>query len=522
MLDSFFISFRLKITYRVNGFLYSLKCVPLLGRLLPDRLYCVRGLKILAGIFAGLWELVSMFLGKFLYLWLMVLLPAGLYKGDQGEIFIHILAMLSVIGMYANTYMFDPSNDKYYAMFLLRMDARKYTISNYIYTVLRQAVGFLPMLIVAGMQANLAVWESLMFLPLILGGKLAVAAWDLIRYEKTGDAVNENSLSKAEWILMGVLLAAAYGLPALEITIPAAAVLVISVPVLAAGLIGVRKIRTFRYYREMYQQILAGKRYQMDSAVQTIANQDKKYISSDRKITSSKKGFEYFHELFVKRHRKVLWKSTWRMTAFAAAVWAGCTALVLFFPEVGEGVNRFLISSLPYFVFIMYSINRGSLTTRIMFMNCDHMMLTYAFYRKPENLLKLFGIRLRECIRLNLPTALVIGAGLAVLLYLTGGTENPLNYGILFVSILAMSVFFSVHNLICYYLLQPYNAALEIKSKTSSLVSSVTYLICFACIRVRLPIFGFGLLAICFAVLYSIGACVLVYKKGSETFRLRT
>ena len=68
MLDSFIISFRLKITYRVNGFLYSLKCVPLLGRLLPDRLYCVRGLKILAGIFAGLWELVSMFLGKFLYL----------------------------------------------------------------------------------------------------------------------------------------------------------------------------------------------------------------------------------------------------------------------------------------------------------------------------------------------------------------------------------------------------------------------------------------------------------------------
>ena len=148
MLDSFIISFRLKITYRVNGFLYSLKCVPLLGRLLPDRLYCVRGLKILAGIFAGLWELVSMFLGKFLYLWLMVLLPSGLYKGDQGEIFIHILAMLSVIGMYANTYMFDPSNDKYYAMFLLRMDARKYTISNYIYTVLRQAVGFLPMLTV--------------------------------------------------------------------------------------------------------------------------------------------------------------------------------------------------------------------------------------------------------------------------------------------------------------------------------------------------------------------------------------
>lgn len=523
MLDSFLISFRLKITYRVNGFLYSLKCVPLVGKLLPDRLYCVRGLKIFAGILAGLWELVSLFLGKILYLWLMILLPAGLYKGDQREIFLHIFAILSVIGMYANTYMFDPSNDKYYAMFLLRMDARKYTVSNYIYTILRQLTGYLPTLIAAGLQAGLAVWESLLFLPLILGGKLAVAAWDLRHYEKTGDAANENSLSKAEWILMGVLLAAAYGLPALGITLPAGFVWAAAAVVFAAGLAGIKKIRDFRYYREMYQQILAGKRYQMDSVTTTkiVADQDKKYISAEQGITSSKKGFEYFHDLFVKRHRRALWKSTWRMTAFAAAVWAACTALALAFSEVGEGINRFLMFSLPYFVFILYGINRGSLTTRIMFMNCDHMMLTYPFYRKPENILKLFRIRLRECIRLNLPPALVIGVGIALLLYLTGGTENPANYGILLVSILAMSVFFSVHNLVCYYLLQPYNAALEVKSKTSALVSWVTYLICFACMRIHLPTFGFGLLTICFAVLYCIGACALVYKKGAETFRLR-
>lgn len=522
MLDSFIISFRLKIAYRVNGFLYSLKCIPLLGRLLPSRLYCVRGLKILALIFAGLWELVSLFLGKVLYLWLLVLLPAGLYQGGEREIFIHILAVLSVIGMYANTYMFAPSNDKYYAMFLLRMDARKYTISNYAYTILCQVAGFLLVLPVAGIRAGLAVWESLLFLPLIVGGKLAMAAWDLRRYEKTGDAANENSLSKAEWVLMGVLLAAAYGLPVLGITIPAAVVWAAALLMLTAGLIGLKKIRSFRYYREMYQQILAEKKYQMDSAVQMVANQDKKYISSEQGITSSRKGFEYFHELFVKRHRKALWRSTWRMTVFAAAVWAACTVLVFIRPDVGKAVNRFLMSSLPYFVFIMYSINRGSLTTRIMFMNCDHMMLTYAFYRKPENLLNLFRIRLRECIRLNLPPALVIGTGLAVLLYLTGGTDNLMNYGILLVSILAMSVFFSVHNLVCYYLLQPYNAALEVKSKTAALVSSFTYLVCIAGMRIQLPTFGFGLMTIVFAAVYSLAACVVVYKKGAQTFRLRT
>ncbi len=44
--------------------------------------------------------------------------------------------------------------------------------------------------------------------------------------------------------------------------------------------------------------------------------------------------------------------------------------------------------------------------------------------------------------KINLPPALVIGAGLGVLLYASGGTDNPLNYVVLFVSILCMSMFF--------------------------------------------------------------------------------
>ena len=54
-------------------------------------------------------------------------------------------------------------------------------------------------------------------------------------------------------------------------------------------------------------------------------------------------------------------------------------------------------------------------------------------------------------------SAFLIGGGLALLLYLSGGTDNPINYAILFVSIIAMSIFFSVHYLVLYYLLQTYN-----------------------------------------------------------------
>ena len=61
------ISFALKNTYRVNGILFSLKQIPFLKKILPSTIYQVKGFKILANVLSVIWEIVSMFLGKFLY-----------------------------------------------------------------------------------------------------------------------------------------------------------------------------------------------------------------------------------------------------------------------------------------------------------------------------------------------------------------------------------------------------------------------------------------------------------------------
>ena len=136
---------------------------------------------------------------------------------------------------------------------------------------------------------------------------------------------------------------------------------------------------------------------------------------------------------------------------------------------------------LPYFVFIMYAINRGTNFTQALFMNCDHSLLTYSFYKQPNFILRLFQIRLREIMKINAVPALVIGGGLALILFVTGGTDNPLNYVVLVVSIICMSMFFSIHYLTIYYLLQPYNAGTELKSGTYRIVfdSNLYRMFCF-------------------------------------------
>ena len=126
------ISFSLKNTYRVNGILYSLKQIPVLKRLLPQSLYKVRGLKIFANVLSVIGEILSMFVGKLLYFATMVCGIGAVYeKLPDSQVFLHLLFFLTVIGSFANTHLFNPTKDKYYAMILMRMDAREYTLINY-------------------------------------------------------------------------------------------------------------------------------------------------------------------------------------------------------------------------------------------------------------------------------------------------------------------------------------------------------------------------------------------------------
>lgn len=87
-------------------------------------------------------------------------------------------------------------------------------------------------------------------------------------------------------------------------------------------------------------------------------------------------------------------------------------------------VNGMLLTYLPYFVFIMYMLNRGTTMTQAMFMNCDHSMLTYRIYRTPKVILGLFKERLKTLIVVNLLPTLIIAIALPVLLFITGGTVS--------------------------------------------------------------------------------------------------
>ena len=64
MFRSFLLSFRLRNAYKINTFIYALKSIPGIRKLLPDKLYQSKILKIIGNIISILLEIINILIGQ--------------------------------------------------------------------------------------------------------------------------------------------------------------------------------------------------------------------------------------------------------------------------------------------------------------------------------------------------------------------------------------------------------------------------------------------------------------------------
>ena len=121
----------------------------------------------------------------------------SLYNTNSSDTFIHLFVFLTLAGGVLNTYMLNPTKDKYYAIILMNINAREYGLSNYYYQLLKLIVGFLPFTIMFGMIANVPLWVQLILPFFILSVKLIVMNYCIYNFKKTNKASNENLPNKS-------------------------------------------------------------------------------------------------------------------------------------------------------------------------------------------------------------------------------------------------------------------------------------------------------------------------------------
>lgn len=521
---------RVQNATRMNLILYGLRSLPLINRLLPASLFANVGLKRFAFIVTVLSRIFGVFLAKIPYILVVVVLPIQFLKLDPA-VGTHILFCLAIAGAILNADFFEMSKTSYYSLVLLRMNPKEYALSGASYEIVRMFVGFIVAGIVLFPPNAILLWVAVALPIFSISLKTIVVALNIHCFSQGNRSPLRylfDALHRSVPLFIGVILACialAYLLPwAIGFAFPPIVLGVAAVLLLVPAFFSLRSILRFNSYRAAYHRLFTSDGFRAISesnvaALSTDAMQ--KRIVYDASQTSQKRGYAYFNDLFVMRHRKMMTQSARTISFLSLLVVAGFVLLATFMPETRSNLRNGVLHSLPLMLFAMYFLNRGRSVAQAMFMNCDHAMLTYRFYRDPKVILHMFTTRLWTLLKINTPPTAVLAVGLPAILYTAGGADAPYEYFILGISVIGMSIFFSVHSLVLYYLLQPYNVNVETKNYMMGLADTLTYMFCFGISRFPLSVSVFGVAITAFCILYVAISLLLVFRLAPRTFRLR-
>lgn len=521
---------------RINAYLYYLKRLPLVGKRIPDRLYGAIRAKQALTVAATLFHLLSSWVGKALYVVLFILAPA--YYLTQGQpdgawlrASTHLLIVLSFgVGGLRQSTLLENSQDKYLCVKLLHMDARRYHLGALLNHQATDAWGFLPAVLI-GWMAMGASWQQALGLYVgMMAWRTAMEAVHLWLYDHTGRLFFKYGALIIPAILLGWV--GAYLPVMLGSSLPLAGLLRhlwISPLLVALAALAVGYMARYPRYRQCVKDTTLREQLSFDTqkAVNEARFSDVQLKDQDfagewtAERAGRLTGYAYLNALFFERHRRLIWRPVFRQLAVLGVVLALEAMLSVALPSAMQALALHIPQMLPAFVFVMYALSNGQRVCKAMFYNCDISLLRYAFYRNRRVILLNFRLRLRRIAGLNLLVAVAICACLAVPLLLTGIPWQWGVHGTLLLSILGLSLFFSVHHLFLYYVFQPYTTELGMKNPVFSVLNQGVYLLCFACLYIdTVPTF-FSLMVLAATAGYVLLALWAVYRWAPKAFRVK-
>lgn len=513
MIKCLYQSLKIDTYYAVNSFFFFLRKLPIFKDLITDDIYKDSGLKNAIGMIGLLLSLGRMFLFKLLYYVAIVFISSMI--SEDTMTFYHVLFILSLLGLFINNRLLNVSMKKYLCIVIFNMDSKRYLLSNLFWISITNLIFNSICLFIFG--DNYLI--NILFIALLFVFRIIGEAFNISYYRSHDDFWYNNTV--LYFCILIALLACCFT-PLIG--------LLINTDILVISLIigSIIAIYSFIYICRVNNYKILFKRINTLNNVMNNENEDKrvnlvsvknKDIKIDESIIKNKKGYDYFNTIFFERHKSILLSSSKTFSFILIGVYLFLSIMLNYDKGMGAYLNNFLNNRLAWFVLIMYFINRGSVVTQAMFYNCDHAMLNYNFYRSPKVIVGLFKMRLKTLIRVNILPSLVISTGNLVLLYLTGDT-NILNYIGSFLFINILSIFFSVHYLVIYYLLQPYDKNMKVKKISYSLISSFTYVACYLLSDVNMSGVTFSIIGLIVSVLYILIGLKLVKKYAPMTFKI--
>lgn len=535
MFKFFLTSFSLSFAENANVAIYSLKKMPLLGKRLPDSLYRQKTAKLILGIIRYVFGIVKEFFKKFIYFFIMIILPAIFIIGDKGKIipaFFHIAFFLNfILGSFMISLIFNKSNWNGYSMIkLMGADSRKYYVTTIVYYNLKKIVYFIIPAILLGSLGGVSPAKCLLMLAELAAFRIAAEAFQLFIYEKTKVILIWNRFFNI--ILYPLALLLAYGLLAKGIIIDFRVYLLSiygAVGFLILGASAYTYIYRYKGYSLISEafltrdNVIGGALSGSDLYFANVKLDEGAMDKENEKNSnlSHKEGYEYLNSLFFLRHRKIVETSVKSRVIVIGIIFLILLLVTMFVHGDKKNIVNAIQGSAPFFILLMYWLSTGATITKAMFYNCDASLLRYGFYRERKVILSNFTIRLKRVILFDLISAAAICIGLFLLIVLNGFASRFMEFLPLFLSIICLACFFSIHHLFVYYVMQPYTAERTIEGPLFIIINITMYLIVYICSRIRTSSIYFAIGIIIITVAYMFTALAIIYKVAPKTFRLK-
>ncbi len=518
MIRAFLLSLKIDYFSAINSFLYSFQKIKFLDKFLHT-LYKKTGFKIFLSVLSSILTLLMNVLLEAIYLFIIYKMSHYLSKEDVFLTFLHIYFIFTLIGMFIHTSLLEIGPKHYTNICLLSMDAKDYLLSHLFYKNMIHF--FIHTILLYHLIQNL---DGNLFFCLLLPmisffSKMVGEMINLKYYSKTRIRIPENYVLYFSVVIS--LLGVSF-LPYFAFFIPSNFYSFITILLLFLFVYSVFYLFTYQEYKQIVKEILHTRvlsnstNFQPKDLVQIKDKQ--KEISTDK--LKNKKGYDRLNTIFFERHKNILLDSSIKISIFLTIL--GIFGIFYFKSNQAmiEKVSFFFENYLGTLILFLYFINRGGIITQAMYMNCDHAMLRYNFYRNPDVITSMYQKRVKTVTMINLMPALVIGILLVIYGYLFTD-YSILSLFSLFLSSSILSIFFSVFYLMTYYIFQPYNSEFRMTSFSYSCCHFLLSFVCFFLIRIpisnELLLLSISLLTFLLILLSN----YLIKDKSSYTFRIK-
>lgn len=547
MLTTILTILRMAACSAVNRFIYYFKRIPLLGKMMPDAAYGFGDIKVFVTVVMNVVRALSKVFYKALYVFVCAFVPVmfiadGLPEGLRPVCFAVILAFMSMLGGIVRPgALVDNTPERYHCVKLMRMPAGQYALAVFALKQVGDFLAFLPGVLIFGALAGLPLGYGFLLTVLIVCAHIIGEALFVLWVDKAGAYYGAKA-----WFLLAYVpgIAGAYVPYVLAVMDIQTAFMeqcyrgLFSIPfILAVILLAVISLafiwRYPRYARinflttdaETLRKTQNMAELKAQSRFQDVNLQEKKDFRSSvgNAKLSRKQGYEYLNALFFERHRRMLVRPVWVTAAGIALVAVAYVVLWWIYPAGATDLAEYIPNMLPMCVFLMYMLTlyTGERACRAMFHNCDLALLRYAYYREPRVILQNFRIRLRIIAKMNLCITAVICTAIWMAAQLSGISWAWTEQVLVYLCILCLGFFFSIHHLFLYYVFQPYTVDENTKNPLFNIINGVVYLACFACLQLDSTPKYFTPFVLVITVVYMAVALVCINKFAPKNFRVK-